>query len=418
MSPLEKPLLVLKVGTSTLIASDEDGQRVQLANAARLVDLIVTLKRDGYNVVLVSSGAVGMGCIKLGIPKPKAVLTKQAVAAAGQSELMRMYEDLFSTMRTHISQLLISQNDFLDKEQWSNIKNTILECLDLGLVPIVNENDSTNTPELRFGDNDNLAAVTAVQLKADALFLFSDIDFLFTANPRTDPTAAPIRVVAEPWALQVDTGMGSDLGTGGMATKIVAARTASAAGIPVGLLNGCEASRLFSFLKYMEEVKNNTSDPQPPEGTFFMAMKSTKTVSDTRRWILSLPASGEIVLDDGAAKAVAGKKSLFPSGIKTSSGRFLRNEAVRLLHGNSEVGRAIINYSSEELEKVKGQQSSEFEKLLGYPVCAEACYRGNIMLTTDENRSMNRLPKGLHGHSGQGLSLNVPTINNSLFQYQ
>jgi len=394
MSHSSKPLLVLKVGTSTLIASDQDGHRVQLANVASLVELIVTLKREGHDVVLVSSGAVGMGCIKLGIEKPKVLQIKQAVAAAGQSQLMRLYEDLFSTMRTHVAQLLISQKDFLDKEHWGNIKNTILQSLNLGLVPIINENDSTNTPELRFGDNDNLAAVTAVQLKADALFLFSDVDFLYTANPRSDPAATPIRVVAEPWALQVDTGLGSDLGTGGMATKIVAARTASTAGIPVGLINGCEAFRIHTFLRYMKQLTSNTSNPEPPEGTFFMAMKTNKAVSDTRRWIVSLPASGEVMLDDGAAQAMADKKSLFPSGIRGITGHFLRNEAVRLVHCGSEIGRAIINYSSDELEKVKGQQSSEFEQLLGYPCDPEACHRGNIMLTTDEALIREEVAKG------------------------
>lgn len=405
MSRSSKSLLLLKVGTSTLIASDQDGQRVQLTNVARLVELIVTLRREGHDVVLVSSGAVGMGCIKLGIAKPKSLQTKQAVAAAGQSQLMRLYEDLFSTMRTHVAQLLISQKDFLDKEHWSNIKNTILQSLNLGLVPIINENDSTNTPELRFGDNDNLAAVTAVQLKADALFLFSDVDFLYTANPRTDPTATAIRIVEEPWALQVDTGLGSDLGTGGMATKIVAARTATTAGIPVGLINGCEALRIHTFLRYMDQLASGTSNPDKPEGTFFMAMRTSKAVSDTRRWIVSLPASGEVVLDDGAAEAVANKNSLFASGIRGVTGSFLRNEAVRLVHRGSEVGRAIVNYSSDELEKIKGQQSSEFEQLLGYPCCAEACYRGNIMLTTAEGVIREAVANGTPGRRERARSV-------------
>merc|ERR1719410_644788 len=205
-----------------------------------------------------------MGCIKLGIAKPKSLQTKQAVAAAGQSQLMRLYEDLFSTMRTHVAQLLISQKDFLVKEHWSNIKNTILQSLNLGLVPIINENDVTNTPELRFGDNDNLAAVTAVQLHADALFLFTDVDYLYTANPRADPSARPLHLVSEPWALKVDTqAEGSGLGTGGMSTKIVAARTASTAGIPCGLINGAHSSRLFTFLDYRAKVQSGEEAPLP-----------------------------------------------------------------------------------------------------------------------------------------------------------
>merc|ERR1719229_582827 len=169
-----------------------------------------------------------MGCIKLGIQKPTSIRTKQAVAAAGQSQLMRMYEDLFGTVGLRVAQLLVNQSDFLDKEHWSNVKHTIAECLKLGLVPVINENDCTSTEELRFGDNDNLAALTAVQLEADGLFLFTDVDYLFTANPRVDPHAKPLKVVKEPWKVQVDTrSEGSGLGTGGMATKITAARTAS-----------------------------------------------------------------------------------------------------------------------------------------------------------------------------------------------
>jgi len=376
----EMPLVVLKVGTSTLMVNDASGQRVQLANVARLVELIAELRRKSYQVVLVSSGAVGMGCIKLGLAqKPTSLRTKQAVAAAGQSQLMRMYENLFGTVRLHVAQLLISQSDFMEKEHWSNVKHTILECLSLGIVPVINENDTTNTPELRFGDNDNLAGLTAVALEANFLFLFTDVDYLYTANPRVDPSATALRVVKEPWALQVDTkAPGSGLGTGGMATKIVAARIASTAGIPCGLIHGAHPARLHGFLDYVNAAEG--SEVPLPEGTYFAAMEA-KQIGETRRWILSLPCAGELALDDGAAEAMANHKSLLPVGLRKVSGRFLRNECVRLLHRGTEVARALVNLSAEELEKVRGRQSSEFEDLLGYPCCAEACHRDNIILT-------------------------------------
>lgn len=378
----EKPLLVLKVGTSTLMVSDGHGQRVQLANVAQIVELIAELKRKGYEVVFVSSGAVGMGCIKLGLPqKPTCLRTKQAVAAAGQSQLMRMYEDLFGTVRLQVAQLLISQSDFMEKEHWSNVKHTILECLNLGIVPVINENDTTNTPELRFGDNDNLAALTAVQLGADGLFLFTDVDYLYTANPRVDPSASPLRMVREPWSLEVDTrAPGSGLGTGGMSTKIVAARTASTAGIPCGLINGAHSQRLHTFLAYLGGAVVDEDVPLP-EGTYFMAMDAAQTVGETRRWILSLPSSGELLLDDGAAKAIANHKSLLPAGIRKVSGGFLRNECVKVMHRGTEVARAIVNFNAEEMVKIRGHQSAEFEELLGYPGSAEACHRDNIILT-------------------------------------
>jgi len=377
----ERPLLVLKVGTSSLLVSDSTGQRVLLGNVAQLVELIVELRKKDYQVVLISSGAVGMGCIKLGIQKPSNLRTKQAVAAAGQSQLMRMYEDLFGTVRLQVAQLLISQSDFLDREHWGNVKSTIMECLKLGVIPIINENDSTNTAELRFGDNDNLAALTAVQLDADGLCLFTDVNCLFTANPRVIPDAKPLRVVPEPWSLSVDTrDAGSGLGTGGMTTKLLAARTASVSGIPCVLLNSGFPKRLLDHLEF-EPSDAGTSEPAS-DGTYFMAMDASQTVHDTRRWILSLPAAGELVLDDGAARALGNKKSLLPAGIRDVQGSFLRNEAVKLIHQGNEIARGIVNYTSEELSKVKGLSSGKFEDALGYNPGAEACHRSNIILTT------------------------------------
>lgn len=376
--------------------SDKSGQRVQLQNVAQLVELIAELKLRGYQVVLISSGAVGMGCIKLGLSqKPSSLRTKQAVAAAGQSHLMRMYEDLFSTVRVTVAQLLISQSDFLEKEHWSNVKATIIECLKLNVVPIINENDSTNTAELRFGDNDNLAALTAVSLEADGLFLFTDVDCLYTANPRADPNAKRLRLVQEPWSLNVDTrDEGSGLGTGGMSTKIVAARTASVAGIPCILLNGAHSKRLLNFLDYTPSEADETSFPSS-QGTYFMAMESFQTVGDTRRWIMSLPVSGELVVDDGAARAMGSKKSLLPAGLLKVEGTFLQNEAVRLCHRGNEIARALVNFSSEDLCKVVGRSSAEFEELLGYSNPVEACHRSNIILTVaaEELQSIEVVPK-------------------------
>lgn len=323
-----------------------------------------------------------MGCIKLGIPKPTSLRTKQAVAAAGQSQLMRMYEDLFGTVRIHVAQLLLSQSDFMQKEHWANVKNTIMECLALGVVPIINENDSTNTAELRFGDNDNLAALTAVQLEADALCLFTDVSCVYTANPRTNPDAKPLHVVPEPWALRVETkDAGSGLGTGGMATKILAARTASVSGIPCVLLNSSFPKRLLGLLDFAPpEAPDDAKLPE--EATYFMAMDCTQTVHDTRRWIVSLPVAGELTLDDGAARALGAKKSLLPAGVRQVQGTFMRNEAVRLCHAGSEVARGIVNFSSDQLSRILGKSSHEFEDALGFSTCTEAIHRGNIILTT------------------------------------
>eukprot|EP00930_Biecheleria_cincta_P047535 TRINITY_DN32971_c0_g1_i1.p1 TRINITY_DN32971_c0_g1~~TRINITY_DN32971_c0_g1_i1.p1 ORF type:complete len:448 (-),score=78.65 TRINITY_DN32971_c0_g1_i1:15-1358(-) len=408
----DRPLLVLKIGTSSLMMSDSSGQRVRLGNVSGLVELIAELREMQYQVVLISSGAVGMGCIKLGLPKkPSCLRTKQAVAAAGQSQLMRMYEDLFGTVRLQVAQLLISQSDFMDKVHWSNVKATIMECLKLGVVPVINENDSTNTTELRFGDNDNLAALTAVQLEADALCLFTDVDCLYTANPRANPDAKPLHVVPEPWALQVDTReAGTDLGTGGMSTKILAARTASVSGIPCILLSSAFPRRLLPLLKFVPDQAGEGTLPEV--ASYFMAMDTAQTVHDTRRWILSLPVAGELILDDGAAKALGHKKSLLPAGILKVQGTFLQNEAVRLCHRGSEVARGITNFTSEELTKVIGKSSKDFEDSLGFTTCPEACDRSRIILTTSaesllaiETVSRLRSPSGAELHqSSRGQS--------------
>eukprot|EP00811_Abedinium_folium_P030519 NODE_4894_length_1833_cov_11.770809.p1 GENE.NODE_4894_length_1833_cov_11.770809~~NODE_4894_length_1833_cov_11.770809.p1 ORF type:complete len:433 (-),score=138.07 NODE_4894_length_1833_cov_11.770809:370-1668(-) len=370
------PLIVMKVGTSSLIDnSGENGLIVRLCNLGRIVDLIASLVRAGHRVVLVSSGAVGMGCIKLGLKrKPSSLTVKQAVAAAGQSQLMRSYEELFGMVQMHVAQLLLSQSDFTDKGRWRNVRSTIDECLMLGLLPIINENDSTSTSELRFGDNDNLAALTAVQLRADWLFLLTDVDYLYSGNPVTDPTATPFRVVDEAWSLQVTTSTSdASLGTGGMATKIIAFRTAAAAGITCGLVNGAEPERIHSFLSYA------VGDPEP-YGTLFQAAKVAKTMTTNRCWLLSLPVSGDIIVDEGAARAVARNNSLLPAGVTAVHGNFLNNETVRIMCWDQEIARAIATLSAAELEVLGGKQSSDFAALLGYSCSAEACHRSNIIL--------------------------------------
>eukprot|EP00746_Dinoflagellata_sp_MGD_P163680 gnl/MRDRNA2_/MRDRNA2_91862_c0_seq1.p1 gnl/MRDRNA2_/MRDRNA2_91862_c0~~gnl/MRDRNA2_/MRDRNA2_91862_c0_seq1.p1 ORF type:complete len:446 (+),score=79.56 gnl/MRDRNA2_/MRDRNA2_91862_c0_seq1:76-1413(+) len=376
-------LIVIKVGTSSLMESGGTGEaeRVRLANVARLVELICNLKRNGDRVILISSGAVGIGCVKLGISKPKEIRTKQAVAAAGQSHLMRMYEDLFDSLGVKVAQLLLSRSDFLDRVRWSNCKGTLQACMDLGLVPIINENDSTNTEELRFGDNDNLAALCAVQIEADWLFLMTDVDHVYTANPNTDPTAKPLKFVRHPSVLQVSTEGGSTYGTGGMETKLVAARTAVAAGIHCGLLHGAYPERIQSFL--VPELSEGAT-----EGTYFQAMPEGQKICDQRRWILSLPFQGELVLDDDAVNAVHNEGHLFAVGIKqvnTATG-FESGDCIRLLgQDGKEVARATSNFSSDEIQKIQGLENDAIGKVIGCDSEPEVCFCGNIVITEPES---------------------------------
>jgi glutamate 5-kinase len=262
--------------------------------------------------------------------------------------------------------------------RWGNCKGTLLASLDLGLVPIINENDSTNTEELKFGDNDNLAALCAVQIEADWLFLMTDVDCLYTANPNSDPSAMPIRYVHHPSDLQVSTAGGSIYGTGGMATKLVAARTAVAAGIRCGILHGEHPERIHSFLG------EEQPDHDTIEGTYFDAMTVAQTMHDQRRWILSLPPCGDLLLNDGAAKAVRKQKNLLAEGIKevrTSSG-FLRGDCVRLLQQDGkEIARAISNFAAREVQMIRGLHNDEIEGVVGQDCEPDVCFRGNIVFT-------------------------------------
>jgi glutamate 5-kinase len=356
---------------------------VRLANVAKLVELIASLKRVGDQVILVSSGAVGMGCIKLGLKeKPKSLNVKQAVAAAGQSQLMRMYEDMFGTLGLKAAQLLLGRGDFLDRDRWMNVKTTLTECLALDLVPVINENDSTNTEELRFGDNDNLAALCAVQIEADWLFLMTDVDSLFTANPSTDPSAEPIRHVRRMSELNVSTDGTSNMGTGGMATKVTAARTATAAGIKCGLLHGAYPERIQSFLEGCDPENGKFAN-----GTYFQSMKVSQTIRNQRRWILSMPMKGDLILDDGAASAVVRKKgNLLPIGVKEIvTDGFISGECVRLLHGGHEIARAMVSFASDEAQQILGKHSDLIAKALGYEAPGELCHRSNIILTKEDD---------------------------------
>jgi len=318
----DSSILVLKVGTSTIMTSDHRGQRVNVANLSRLVEVISDLSHQGYKVVLVSSGAVGMGCRELGLEKkPTNPDMKRAVAGVGQSRIMRLYSELFETVGMKIAQLLVSQRDFLEQQRWAEIRDTISACLDAGVVPVINENDTTNTDGVRFGDNDNLAALTAVQLEAGGVFLFTDVDYLYTANPNVDPAAEPMKVVNEAFELKVDTREpGSSLGTGGMSTKIAAARTAHCAGIPCGILHGRHPERIYSFLSRLDvdedmDSTNCTKTASPvasdvgsesecedPEGTLFAAQQvAGAPVTEEERWVLSLPLVGDVKLESQSA---------------------------------------------------------------------------------------------------------------------
>ena len=382
-----KDLIVVKVGTSTLMKSVSDEQRVNLANMGALVDTITTLHKQGYGVIIVTSAAVGFGCLKLKIlRRPTQLALKQAVAAAGQSHLIRMYEDLFGVYGVNVAQLLLSRFDFAAKDRFANVLNAIRELLALKVIPIINENDTVSTEELRFGDNDTLSALVAVGVDASRLFLLTDVDTLFTANPRTVVDAKPVLDVT---AAELSTFGGaeasgnSDWGTGGMMTKIIAARTAVCAGIPVVLSHGAHPDRILEYLTFL---KSGIS--RPPCTVFHapdpgLSVSPTSTMNPHRRWLLALPVRGRLLLDAGACKAVTSKKnSLLAAGVKDVSGNFLRDECVALVseETGTEIARGLMNLDAHEVSKVKGLKSSQHERVLGYSSSPEIIYRSNICI--------------------------------------
>ena len=255
--------IVIKIGSSTLT---HPGGRLDIRHTERLVKVLSDLKNAGHQVVLVSSGAISMGVGKLGLDRPADMPTKQAAAAVGQCELMYTYDRLFETYNHTVGQMLVTQADFTRATRLMNLQNTLYRLLQLGVLPIINENDTIATEEIAVGDNDTLSALVAKYVDADLLVLLSDIDGLYTADPRGDPAATLIPLVKEitPALEALAGGAGSAQGTGGMATKLEAAKLATAAGVEMVIANGADAAILYDIVE------------GKPAGTRFAARRTKK----------------------------------------------------------------------------------------------------------------------------------------------
>ncbi|MHB1925952.1 MAG: glutamate 5-kinase [Leptospirillum sp.] len=328
--------LVLKVG-STVLASASDGVDSRMLGV--IARQVSWLRSRGIRVVIVSSGAIAAGRMKLSLGKKSLTLAmKQAAASVGQSRLMWGYERAFSRHRLMVSQVLLTPRDVVNRNRFINLERTLETLLSLGVVPVVNENDSVATEEIRFGDNDRLSALVAGTVKAGLLLILSDVDGLFTADPSRDPTAIRIphvdRVVPEIAKLAGVTRSG--LGTGGMASKVMTARWANQWGLPVGIVNGRESAPVERFFQ--------------GEGTLFCASGPLWPAKKVWIGFFSEPA-GDLILDDGALEALSrGKSSLLAGGVSRLEGRFEPGDVVRLLDETGrELGRGISRISSEEM---------------------------------------------------------------------
>ena len=361
--------LVVKIGTSSL-THPETGN-LAVATLGRLVETLCQLQRLGHQVILVSSGAVGVGCARLGIAqRPKTIALKQAVAAVGQGRLMRMYDDFFTALSQPIAQVLLTRSDLAQRSRYVNSYRTFRQLLQLGVIPIVNENDTVAIDELKFGDNDTLSALVASLVGADYLFLLTDVDQLYSADPRHDPAAEPIVRVSQINQLTAKIGSaGSSWGTGGMSTKIEAARIATAAGIHTVITQGKTPENLIKILQG-EAI-----------GTLFEAQPKRSTAR--KRWISgSVVPAGRLYLDGGAIAAIqTAGKSLLPAGITEVEGEFLPQDAVLLCdRTGQEIARGLVNYDDSDLRKICGHRSADIAQLLGYEGAETVIHRDNLVL--------------------------------------
>lgn len=369
--------IVVKIGTSSLTKGDTGF--LALATIAQLVEVLIQLRQQGHSVILVSSGAVGVGCARLGLAeRPRTISMKQAVAAVGQGRLMRIYDDLFSSLQQPIAQVLLNRSDLVQRSRYVNAYRTFRQLLKLGVIPIVNENDTLAVDELKFGDNDTLSAMVASLVEADWLFLLTDVDRLYSADPRYNPDAQPIMQVdkIEQLAELVDVGdRGTTWGTGGMVTKIAAARIATNAGIRTVITEGKSPQNILKVLQ------------GKPLGTQFTPQR--QLVNARKRWIAhGLVPAGKLYLDAGAVTAICrAGKSLLAAGVTEIEGEFQSQDAVQLCDpSGQEVARGIVNYNSLDLQKILGCHSDEIPKILGHAGAETVVHRDNLVLSQGDQR--------------------------------
>lgn len=415
-----KPLtVVIKLGTSSIV--DENTHEPLLPILTLIVDTAVKLRKDGHRVVIVSSGAIGVGLRRMDVAKrPKHLAQLQALAAIGQCRLISLWDSLFAHLTQPVAQILLTRNDIADRTRYLNAQSTVNELLDMGVIPIVNENDTLAVSEIKFGDNDTLSAITAAMIHADLLFLMTDVDCLYDKNPRSNPDAKPIEIVEDISALEADvSSAGSALGTGGMSTKIIAARLGTSAGVTTIITRSSNPGNILSIVRYLHQSQPSRSAssvslnliaasetietiPAPPLHTRFLP--STDPIRDRHFWLLHTPnPHGTLYIDEGAHKALLNKAGLLPVGVVDVEGNFAQQEVVRLIVVNRrsvpgpdekrweglglEVGRALVNYAAPEISRILGHQSTEIRGILGYADSEYVAHRSHIGIFRAESRS-------------------------------
>jgi glutamate 5-kinase len=365
--------LVVKIGSALLV--DSSSGRIQRRWLDALIDDIARLHGRGQQVVIVSSGAIAAGRHHLGLTHRNLRLEeKQAAAATGQIRLAHAYQDSLNRHQLTVAQILLSTADTEIRRRHLNARATISQLLDLGAVPVINENDSVTTEEIRFGDNDRLGARVAQMISADTLLLLSDIDGLYEADPKTDPNAAHIPLVSAitPQIAAMAGSAGSDFASGGMVTKIAAAKIATAAGCQMAIFDG----KKLHPIQHLENAGR---------ATWFQA--SGNPGGARKRWIASgLNPQGDVVLDAGAIGALERGKSLLPAGVTKVTGDFARGDLVRVLNpAGRQIARGLTAYSAADAVQIIGHKSREIEAILGYRGRDEIIHRDDLVMTAGED---------------------------------
>lgn len=364
--------IIIKIGGA--LVADKEGH-ARLGWMKTVAQDIAAWRKKGREVMIVTSGAMALGREHIGLSlknfkRPLYMEEKQAAAAAGQPKLMQAWTEAFKDQNIEVAQILLTLDDTEDRERHLTCRGAIEQLLKLGVVPVINENDTVSTAEIRIGDNDRLAARVAQMMSADTLILLSDIDGLYTANPKLDPSAAFLPEVKD-ITPEIEAMAGPPLAgnsNGGMRTKVMAAKIATAAGCRMAILRGDSEHPLHKLESGEQRC------------TWFAA--STTPLAARKRWIAAhMKMKGSLSVDEGAAKALRSGKSLLPAGVKACEGAFNAGDAVAIktLDGE-EVGCGLVSYNHTEALKIQGQKSDQIEALLGYSGPEEIIHRDNMVL--------------------------------------
>lgn len=371
ISKLEK--IIIKIGTNTLSAKSGINTKI----VEKLAEVILNLKNSGHHIVLVTSGAIGLGVKKLGLKnKPTTVLGKQAASAIGQVQLMETYEKHFSKHNVPIAQILLTRDGFTQREYYINARETILELLSMNALPIINENDTVASEEIKFGDNDMLSAMVADLISADRLVILTDEEGLYDSNPKKNKNVKLLSVIEKitPEIEKMAKGLGSEFSSGGMESKVQAAKLATQLGIKTHIIHGKSPEKIFDILDGKQI------------GTTFLP--SGNKIEKRKSWIAhGLIAYGKVYVDNGAESALINNgKSLLPAGVKKIMGDFLRGAAVDIcrLSSGKPFAKGITNYGKLELEKIIGIKSTEIEKVLGYTYGETVIHRDDLVILQNQ----------------------------------